>query len=255
MKLIDTHAHLQFHSYDADRDEVAERNSSDLEALVNVGTSLESSEKSIELSKKYVNFYSSLAVHPHHAEQFDKGTLDRFEKLIVDPKVVAIGEIGLDKHTYKSSPLPDLRRQKEIMHEQIALAVKYKKPVLFHCRLAYDELYEEIKHYSVTGLMHCFMGTWEQTKNFLSLGLSISFAGNLTYKGNDHMREAAKKIPEESLLVETDSPFLAPEPLRGSRNEPIHVKIVAKQLASLRGWDEEKTAAITSRNAKALLNI
>ena len=131
------------------------------------------------------------------------------------------------------------------------------KPILFHCRDAYDELYEQIKDYkgTVRGLMHCYMGTWDQAKKFLGLGLYISFSGNITYKGNGYIRETAKKLPADKILTETDSPFLSPEPRRGQRNEPIYVKIVAATLANLKGWSVEKSARLTSQNAKDLFNF
>ena len=257
MNLIDTHAHLQFKAYDEDRDYVAKRSSEQLAALVNVGTSLESSKNGIQLSKPVKNFYSAVGIHPHHAGLWNDKTLVALESLIKEEKVVAVGEIGLDNHSYHDYPQPDLKAQTEILHKQIDLAVKNKKPVLFHCRDAYDEIYEEIKQYNgkISGLMHCYMGTWGQAKNFLDLGLYISFSGNITYKRNDYIRRVAKKIPKEKILIETDAPFLPPEPYRGQRNEPIYVKIAAETLSFLKGWVLGETAAITSKNAAALRKI
>jgi len=257
MNLVDTHAHLQFKAYDEDRNYVVKRSSEQLAALVNVGTSVESSKNGVELSKKVEGFFSSVGVHPHHAGLWNDETIPTFESLLKEEKVVAVGEIGLDNHSYQDYPQPDLKAQTEILHKQIDLAVKNKKPVLFHCRDAYDEIYEEIKQYNgkISGLMHCYMGTWGQAKNFLDLGLYISFSGNITYKRNDYIRRVAKKIPKEKILIETDAPFLPPEPYRGQRNEPIYVKIAAETLSFLKGWFLGETAAITSKNAAALLKI
>lgn len=257
MKLIDTHAHLQFKAYDEDRDEVIKRNSDGLQALVNVGTSIDSSKNGIDLSKKFENFFSSVGVHPHHVVLWNDKTISTLESLLKEEKVVAVGEIGLDNHTYEGYPNPDLKAQAKILHEQIALAIKNKKPILFHCRGAYDEIYDEVKQYKgkILGLMHCYMGTLEQAKKFLDLGLYISFSGNITYKKNDYIREVAKKIPADKILIETDAPFLPPEGRRGMRNEPIYVKIVSTTIAELKGWPQEDAAKITSQNAEILLKL
>ncbi len=256
-RLIDTHAHLQFQAYDEDRDFVAKRTAFELEAVVNVGTSLESSKKGVELSKQFPNFFASVGVHPHHVDQWKTDSIDDLEKLIVDERVVGVGEIGLDNHLYKDYPKPDLKAQNQILHPQIQLALKHKKPVLFHCRDAYEELFAEIEQYkgTLTGLMHCYMGTWHQAKKFLDLGLYISFSGNLTYKNNDYLREVAREIPAEKILTETDAPFLPPETYRGQRNEPNYVKMVATTISQVRGWSLEKTEEQTSDNAKVLLKL
>jgi len=257
MKFTDTHAHLQFKSYDEDRDEVTKRNSEELDTVINVGTSVDSSEKGIELSTKFANFYASVAVHPHHVDQWGNKTYDELKILGRNNKVVAIGEIGLDKHEYAGYPKPDLKKQAGMLGEQINLAQELNKPILFHCREAYDELYDQIKTYQgkVSGLMHCYMGDWDQAKKFLDMGLYISFSGNITYKGNGYIREVAKKVPDDRVLSETDSPFLSPEPRRGKQNEPIYVKIVVSTIANLKGWSQESAAHITTKNAKDLFNF
>ena len=268
MSLIDTHAHLQFKSYDQDRVEVAKINSEKLETIINVGTSLDASEKGIDLSKKYSNFYASIAVHPHHVDQWSNKTYDDLKILGKNKKVVAVGEIGLDKHMYKPLgilrsdelkvyPKPDLKKQATVLDNQIQLALALNKPIIFHCREAYDELYEQIRTYrgKLGGLMHCFMGDWNQAKKFLNMNLYISFSGNITYKGNNYIREIAKKVPGARILSETDSPFLSPEPRRGKRNEPLYVKIVVSTIANLKGWSLESAAHITTKNAKELFNF
>ena len=257
MNLIDTHAHLQFKSYNEDRDEVTKRNSEELDAIINVGTSVDASEKGVKLSKKFGNFFSSVAVHPHHVDQWSNKTYDELKVLGQNKKVVAVGEVGLDKYIYKGYPKPNLKKQSDVLDKQIQLAQELNKPILFHCREAYDELYEQIKNYNgkVRGLMHCYMGDWSQAKKFLGMGFYISFSGNITYKGNDYIREVAKKVPEDRILSETDSPFLSPEPRRGKRNEPIYVKIVVSTISNLKGWSQETAAHITTKNAKELFNF
>jgi len=259
MKLTDTHAHLQFKAYDPDREEVIKRNLKELSAIINVGADLDSSANAIGLAKKTDQLYASVGIHPHHAEKYYKTAkyLAKLEKLISQPKVVAVGEIGLDLHRYENSPLPDLEKQKVVFHRQISLALKFDKPVIFHCRDSYDPLYEEIKQYQgkVFGVVHCFMGSWEQAERFLDLGLYISFTGNLTYKNNGYIREVAAKIPENKILIETDAPYLPPQPIRGMRNEPLYVKIVASTLASIKSWNLQKVAKITTQNASELFKI
>jgi TatD DNase family protein len=256
MKLIDTHAHLQFKAYDDDRDKVVARSSKGLAAVVNVGAKIDSSEEAVRLAKKIPNFYAAVGIHPHHADEWQKDWIKKLEELAKEPKVVAIGEIGLDNHKYEGSPKPNLAKQTKLLLEQIELAKKLDLPVIFHCRDAYDELYEVIKPYKkLEGLAHCFMGTSEQVKKFLNLGLYISFSGNITYKRNEYIREAAKIVPLNRMLVETDAPYLPPEPHRGKRNEPVYVKIVAETVARVKSENFEKTVETIHKNSIKLLKL
>lgn len=256
MKLIDTHAHLQFEAYDDDRDEVVKRNSKKLDVIINVGARIESSKAGVALAQKIPNFYAAVGVHPHHVDDREKDWINNLEILVKKPKVVAIGEIGLDNHEYQGYPKPDLKKQEQILKSQIELARKLNLPILFHCRDAYDELYESIKEYNdLRGLVHCFMGTIDQAKKFLDLGLYISFSGNLTYKGNDYIREAAKSVPLDKILVETDAPYLPPEPHRGTRNEPYRVRLTAEKLAEVKKISFDKISEITNKNSRDLLNL
>ena len=259
MKLIDTHAHLQFKAYDEDREEVIKTNLRELADINNVGADLDSSKGAVKLAGKFDRLYASVGIHPHHAEKY-YGTSEyetRLEELAAQSKVVAIGEIGLDLHRYKDSPPPDLKKQSEVFHKQVGVALQQLKPVIIHCRDAYDELHNEVKRYKgkMTGVVHCFMGTWEQAKRFLDLGLYISFTGNITYKGNDYIREVARQVPNNKILIETDAPYLSPEDRRGMRNEPLYVKMVAEQLATAKNISLEETAAITTQNATDLFNF
>lgn len=256
MKLIDTHAHLQFEAYDKDRDEVVERNTKKLDILINVGARIDSSEAGVALAQKVDNFYAAVGVHPHHVDEWEKNWIDQLETLTKKPKVVAIGEIGLDNYMYQGYPEPDLKKQTEILLPQIELARKLNLPILFHCRQAYDELFEIVKGYNnIVGLVHCFMGSVEQAKKFLGLGFYISFSGNITYKGNDHIRDAAKVVPLDKILIETDAPYLPPEPHRGTRNEPYRVELTAKTLSAVKSVSLEKISDVTNKNAKGLLNL
>jgi len=256
MKLIDTHAHLQFEKFDSDREGVVKRNSEKLEAIIMPGSRIDNSEAGIKLAQTVTNLYAAIGVHPHHVDEWEESWLDQLEELSSQEKVVAVGEIGLDNYQYKDYPTPVIKSQLKILLPQIELARKFNKPILFHCREAYDELYEAIKSFKpISGLVHCFMGTKELSKRFVDLGLLISFAGNLTYKGNDSMREAANYLPNDLIVLETDSPYLAPEGFRGERNEPFHVLEVAKTIASVKKVDIEKVAEFTVANSKKLFGL
>jgi TatD DNase family protein len=222
-----------------------------------VGASLESSEASVALVQKYPRLFASVGVHPHHVKQWSAATLKTLEELLQHPKVVAIGEIGLDRHLYQGHPEPDIFAQTRILLPQLKLAADNNKPLLFHCRDAYEELLQVLKAFDkpFRGLMHCFMGTRQVAKKFLDLGLYISFSGNLTYKGNDYIREAAAYVPLDRLLVETDAPYLSPEPHRGERNEPKYVKIIAETLSSLKKVSLEKIVQATTENSYSLLGL
>lgn len=256
MKFIDTHAHLQFEKFNSDRTEVIKRNAKKLEAIINPGADLISSKNAVDLADKVTNFYAAVGVHPHHTENWTSDYLPHLKKLITADKVVAVGEIGLDNHHYQLHSEPDLTKQKKILLPQIELAISYKKPILFHCRKAYDELYQTIKKYKpISGLVHCFMGDKATAKKFVDLGLLISFAGNLTYRGNEVMRETAKYLSANQILLETDSPYLTPEPQRGQRNEPINLILTAKVMAQIRQVSLPDVANFTTNNAKTLFGI
>lgn len=256
MKLIDVHSHLQFDAFDSDREEVIKQNLEDLHCLINVGTDLKTSLSSLEIAKKHDHLFTSFGIHPHHAlEQTNFDFLKEFENNFLPEKVVAIGEIGLDHFPGHYNRVIDETKQKEVLLAQIELAKKLNLPVIFHCREAYDELYELIKKENLRGLVHCWMGTETQAKKFLDLGLSIAFCGNITYKTNQYLRDIAKNLPLEALLVETDAPFLPPEPFRGQRNEPRYVRIIAKLIASLKGSTEEETFTALNSNAQKLFDL
>ena len=259
MNLIDTHAHLQFKAYDPDRDKIIKLNLKELKAINNVGADLDSSKSAVELAVKFDRLFASVGIHPHHAEKY-YGTSEyvtKLSELVKQPKVVAVGEIGLDLPQKQGSPSPDLKKQGDVFHRQVAIALQNNKPVILHCRDAYDERFSKIKKYKgmLTGVVHCFMGNWEQAKKFLDLGLYISFTGNITYKGNDYIREIAAKVPEDRIMVETDAPYLSPQERRGERNEPLYVKMVARTIAACKNWTLEDTSRITTKNAKNLLGL
>lgn len=250
---VDSHAHLDGPEFDADRDEVINRaTAASVNTILNVGTGDPHSgafERALSLSEKHDNIFTALGVHPHDARLFDDAAEARVLKLAQSSKqVVAWGEVGLDFH-YDNSPR-DV--QQKVFRRQLQLAREVRLPIVVHTREAEKEtlqiLSEEWKDSSVPGIMHCFSGSLELAKGVLDLGFSISFSGILTFKKAEDLREVAKEVPVDRLLIETDCPYLAPMPYRGKRNEPAFVVEVARCLSGLRGVSLEEIGQITTEN-------
>ncbi len=252
--MIDVHCHLNLHAFDNDFDEVARRAfDAGVKIIVNTGTSIPSSRRAIELANKYDNMYAIVGVHPHHADKADvefEGELqndwfEQLKKLAVEPKAIGIGEIGLDYHTYKSNGIVDPKVQEVAFRKQIELAIELKLPLQIHNRQAGEDVIRILSEYKnkfcdPPGMFHCFAGTAEVLRDALELGFYIGFDGNVTYPGiapgeTVALSELAKKVPLDRIMTETDSPFLTPVPLRGSRNEPKNVIIIGEYLASQKG--------------------
>ena len=255
MKLIDTHAHLDFPKFDKDRTEVINRAiDSGIEKIVNIGSDMTSSRNSVELSRRYDEIYSVIGIHPHNADSFDLNVSKKLKKLSKNGKVVAIGEIGLDFH-YDNSPR---EKQKQAFRAQLRLAKSLDLPVVIHTRDADKETLEILKEEDVSeigGIMHCFASDKKMAEEILDLGFYIAFGGLITFNNLDDLREIVSKVPLDKLLVETDAPYLTPEPYRGKRNEPLHVKYVAERIAEIKNVDLEKVAKKTTANAKKVYNI
>ncbi len=253
--LIDSHCHLDFDKFAGDRDEVISRARKErVELIVNVGTSLERSKKSIELAKKYEFIYATIGIHPHEAGKVKEDDYGILEGLAENSKVVAVGETGLDY--YRNLTPKD--KQKECFRRQIALAKKLKLPLIVHNREADEDTFsilKEEKAKEIGGILHCFSGNWALARKCLKLGFYISVAGQITYPNAQNLREVVKELPTDRLLIETDSPFLAPQPQRGERNEPAFVRYVAEALAKLHHLSREDISRITTLNAKHLLGI
>jgi len=253
MNFIDSHCHIDGDAFDADRDEVVSRaRSAGVEAMLVVGTGNPHNgevAKAVETAGRYKNVFASVGVHPHDAKLYD----DRAEETLVElckssKKVIAWGEIGLDFY-YDHSPR-DVQR--EVFKRQIRMARKLKLPIIIHSRDADDEtveiLTEECSYPDFKGIMHCFGGTAEMAEALMKIGFLISFAGNVTFKKAENLRDAARVVPLEKLLIETDCPFLTPIPFRGLRNEPMYVAETARFLAEFYGVELEKLANQTTRN-------
>ena len=254
MKVFDTHCHLDDEKFNEDREEAYVRmRENGVESCVCVGSDLASSRRCLELARGHAGVYAAAGVHPHEAKDAPEDYLSQLTALLSEEKAVALGEIGLDYY-YDFSPR-DV--QKRVMAEQLELAVQLNKPVIFHIRDAHGDMVDFFHGCKKlpAGIIHCFSGSAEIAREYVRMGFYISFAGPLTFKKAPHLWEAAQAVPPERLLVETDSPYLAPEPLRGHRNEPANVVWVLKKLAALRGLPEEEMARITWENACAVYGI
>ena len=252
--LIDTHAHLQMSDYDDDRDEVIARaTEAGVECIINASFDLSSSQQAVKLAEEHENLYAAVGVHPHDAKLLDDKTLDALRDLAGHPKVVAIGETGLDY--YRN--LSPRAIQRSAFEKQLRLAEEVGLPVIVHNREAHEDTLEILRRYSgqVRGVMHCFSGDRDFADNCVQMGLYISFAGPVTYPKSHQLREVAAYVPRGKFFVETDCPYLAPQFKRGKRNEPSYVKAVAKKIAEIRRTTFPEIARITTANAKALFGI
>lgn len=268
--MIDVHCHLNFHSFEKDFDEVIKKAHEDeVEKIINVGTSIESSKKAVELSEKYKNLYAIVGVHPHHADKVQKNWTNELETMIkslsAGKQVAAVGEVGLDYYSYKSNGIVEPKVQKEIFTKQIELSIKLKLPLQIHNRLAGKDILEIIEHYkselsNPPGMFHCMSGDIELLRKVLNLGFYVGFDGNITYegiaKGEDTLlSELVKYAPIEQIVTETDSPFLAPIPYRGKRNLPSYVIIVGQFIANFKKLNFEEVREKTVKNAKIIFKI
>jgi TatD DNase family protein len=258
MDLIDSHAHIDFPQFADDREAMLVRaRDAGVGTLLAIGTGPgpEKLDAALPFAEQHDWIYTSVGIHPHEAKEVTPQHLDELARLAQHPKVIAWGEIGLD-YFYDHSPR-DV--QATVFRSQMELAHTAKLPIIIHCRDAWDDCLALIEqHWRPTGLagiLHCFTGTLDHAKRGLDMGFLISFAGNSTYPKTQNIREVAKEIPLDRMLIETDSPFLAPQPYRGKRNEPAYVVEVAKTLATVRNLAPEEIAAATAANFRRLFRI
>ena len=254
--LFDTHAHLDEDAFSQDVDEVVARAiASGVTTMLAVATTLESSRATIALAARVPNVFASVGIHPNYAVQAKPGDWEAVEKLATSPKVIAIGETGLDRY-WDHTPF-DV--QIDYFRRQIELASRCRLPFIVHCREAEPDVVAVLRDAAgagpLKGIMHSFCGSRATLDVALEIGLHISFAGMLTFKKNLELRELARAVPLERLLVETDSPYLAPQPQRGKRNEPTFVRHTAECLAELHAKSFEEMSAITTTNAKRLFGL
>jgi TatD DNase family protein len=251
---IDSHAHIDGKEYDGDRDEVLTRaREAGVCAILNVGTGEPRSgslERAVEVAEKYEDVYAAIGVHPHDARLFDDEAEQRIERLVrQSARVIAWGEIGLDYH-YDNSPRD---AQREVFTRQLRLALEVNLPVVIHSREADEDTVDILRAEGngaklQRGVMHCFGGSLRMMEQVVELGFMISFAGNVTFKKAEELREVARHVPMERLLIETDCPYLTPVPFRGRRNEPALVVEVARFLAELHGMTTEELGRLTANN-------
>lgn len=255
--LIDTHAHLDDEQFASDLPAVLERAcAAGVGQVVTVATSADSSVKSLSLAAAHPFLFATVGIHPNHAAQAGPIDWDRVVKLATETHVVGIGETGLDRH-WNDTPFPV---QENYFARHLDLGRRLDKPVVIHCREAEADVLRMLRadfdaHGLIRAVMHSFTGTLETAQACLAMGLHISFAGMLTYKNATALREVAAQLPLDRLLVETDSPYLAPVPLRGKRNEPANVVHTANCLAEVLGVEIEAVRNATTRNARALFKL
>jgi TatD DNase family protein len=254
---VDSHAHLEGHRYDSDRESVIARaRDAGVETIVAIGNGdgPVNFDCGIQLAEKYDFIYATIGIHPHEAKLADQAAFDRMAQLAKRAKVIAWGEIGLDYY-YHHSPR---EVQQEVFLKQMDLARSAKLPIVIHCRPsdnsedAWDDclrlIQEQWAPAALGGILHCFTGNSAQARRALDMGFMLSFAGNLTFPKAQQIRDAALEVPLDRVLIETDSPFLAPVPYRGKRNEPAFVIEVARQLGELRGFPPEEIGVLTTQN-------
>jgi TatD DNase family protein len=268
--LIDSHAHLDSPRYDEDREEMLRRAAAaGVGAVLSIGIGEGPAEmqRAREICREFngkpgmPKLYASAGIYPHNSPEADENALAKLDSLLAQPEVIACGEIGLDYY-HEGAPHPV---QKEGLIAQLLIAARRKRPILIHCRGtnestdAWEDLFEVLdEHWAATslgGVMHCFGGGWEQARRSMEMGFLISFAGNVTYAKAQPLRDVAARIPLDCVLVETDAPWLAPNALRGKRNEPAYVVQTAQTLAELHNVSGEEIAAATTRNFSRLFNL
>lgn len=276
--IIDTHAHLNFNAYKDDSEEVIRRSLDNNVWLINIGSQYSTSKRAVETAKKYdEGVYATVGLHPLHLEiglvkiKEDKEEIqfstieehfdyEQYKKLAQSPKVVAIGEIGLDyyrKPKTRSKLATFKEKQMGVLFQQMDLAKELNLPVIFHCRKAHDDLLKALDYklkdtdYNIKGAVHCFTGTWEQAQKYMATGLYLSFNG-IIFKMN--LSDVIEKTPLDKILLETDCPYLTPPQIEG-RNEPIYIKYVAEKIAKIKNLSYEEIIDAATKNAKQLFKI
>ena len=259
MQIVDSHAHLEFEQFDADREAMIERaRAAGVEALLAIGSGTSPAvrlDSAIPFAEQHDWIYATVGIHPHDANVATEDHFARLDELARHPRVIAWGEMGLDYH-YDHSPR-DV--QERVFRRQLEQARTAKLPVVIHCRDAWEDclaiLEQDWGSAGLGGIFHCFTGTMEDARRGLDMGFMISFAGNVTYPKMQHLRDVAKEVPLERLLTETDSPFLPPQGRRGKRNEPAYVVEVAQTLGNVRDLAGEEVAASTAANFRRFFGL
>ncbi len=252
--LFDTHAHYDAEQFDADRDEVlGALPGAGIALAVNPGCDLPSSRAAVALAERYDFLYAAVGYHPENCAPYRPEDLEALRELAEHPKVVAIGEIGLDYYWEENPPR---EFQQQVFRDQLALAAELELPVIVHDREAHADSLAMIREFpQVRGVFHCFSGSAEMAEELVKLGWMVSFTGVLTYKNARKAVEAARAVPLERVMIETDSPYMAPVPHRGKRNDSRYVRLICERLAEIKGVSFAKCARVTRENGKRFFGI
>lgn len=255
--IIDTHAHLSDERFDADRDQVLERALvGGISTIIEIACEPSSWDKSFAFMERSPSIKGAVGIHPQEAGKVSEALWQELEQRLKHPSIVALGETGLDYH-YEYAPR---ETQKNVFIRQLALARSAGKPLSLHVRDAWEDAVTILRYHQndcgpYRGVLHCFSGTLEQAQMVIEMGFLIGLDGPLTYPKSETMRETVRNIPMEAIILETDSPYLSPQPFRGKRNEPLYVRHTLEELARIKAIPFEEAAAITTINAKKLFNI
>ena len=245
--LIDTHCHLSYEDYE-NLDEIIKNMDG---IMIASGCNDKTNKEVLELVNKYDNVYGALGIHPEDVDNIDEDSFKLLEENINNPKIVAIGEIGLDYYWVSDNK----EKQQDIFKRQLDIATKYNKPIVVHSREAIQDTYDILKQYKLKGSLHCFSSSLEMAKEFIKLGYKIGVGGTVTFKNSKKLQEIVKEIDLKNILLETDSPYLSPEPFRGKKNNPSNTYYVAQKISELKDIDIKEVLDITSSNAIQLFDL
>jgi TatD DNase family protein len=252
--LIDTHAHLNFPNFDEDLEDVLDRaKEAGVEITVVVGTNLETSRRGVEIADKFPNIYATVGIHPTEYGDFNSNSIEKLSSLVTHPKVVAIGEIGLD--FFRSPTEEEKLLQQEFLQRQIRIANNTNLPVIIHNRESGNQMFEELNNLNTRAVFHCYTGNLRGAENIISKGHLISITGIITYSETDELRETVRSLPLSKIMLETDCPFLTPNNTSEKRNEPKNVKIIAQRVAEIRNISTQLVAEETTKTAQEFFNF
>lgn len=252
--IFDSHAHYYSRQFDSDREQLLgwTLQEKGVVGIVNMGSDLESCYATLELTRRYDYIWGGVGIHPEDALDLPEDWLGQIQEMLKEPKIVAVGEIGLDYHWLDACPKG---RQQEVFATQLELARELALPVVVHDREAHADTLEFLKKYKPAGVVHCFSGSWETAREILDLGMYIGLGGVVTFKNARHAVEVARNIPLERLVLETDAPYMAPVPYRGKRNDSSLIAFVAGKIGELRGMEAQAVLDVTAENTRRLFNL
>ncbi len=246
----DTHCHIYKEYYENIEEVLKNAKKSNVNRMINNGCDKKSNEEVLELTKNYENIYGAIGIHPENIEEYKEEDLKWIEENLKQSKIIAIGEIGLDYHYTKENKTEQIK----LLERQLKIAEQYHLPVIIHSREATEDTINTLKKYKVTGVIHSFSGSLETAKIYIKMGYLLGINGVITFK-NSKLKDVIKEIPLESIVLETDSPYLTPEPFRGKKNEPARIKEIAEFICDLKGISLEDLATITNHNIKRIFDI